>query len=349
MVQIRNDSGLNIPSNNVPVTVSLSAPGAFASGTTTMYSDTNGQAAFNDLAVGMPGNFTLNATASGIGAGLAPATSSLFPVGSPHVITNQGPALSALLDSLAVETYWADGCWVDWLTGATCSSNTAPNSTSANASHCSAFAGAVATLLGVYILHQSDTESDVNLANNQANWLAAGQTGWTRIQYSTNAQALANIGALVVASYYDPNQSGHIAILRPSTKSDAEILAVGPEECQSGVNNYNDTNVMTGFNQHPNAFATNGIRYYSHIVTNPIVPVNPALGLCCATNGVFYSSATSVVGRKYMLQWSSDLAAWTNLKTFANPVASSNFWCIAPLSDTSAPGVPGRFYRLLAQ
>jgi hypothetical protein len=55
------------------------------------------------------------------------------------------------------------------------------------------------------------------------------------------------------------------------------------------------------------------------------------------------------VGRKYLLQWSSNLAAWNTLKTFANPVASTNFWCVAPLSDTSAAGVPGRFYRLLAQ
>ena len=349
VVQIRNDGDLSVSSNNVPVTVSLSAPGAFASGTTVVYSDTNGQAAFNDLVVGTPGNFTLNATASGIGAGLAPATSSLFPIGSPHVITNQGPALSAFLDSLNVEGYWANGSWVDWLTGATCSNNTLPNSTSASASHCSAFAGAVATLLGVYILHQSDTVSDVNLANNQANWLAASQMGWSRIQYSTNAQALANIGTLVVASYYDPNQSGHIAVLRPSTRSDADIVAFGPEECQSGVHNYNDTNVMTGFDVHPNSFATNGIRYYCHIVTNPIVPVNPTLGGWSTTNAVFYCSATSVVGRKYLLQWSSNLAGWNNLKTFANPVASTNFWCVAPLSDTSAPGVPGRFYRLLAQ
>ena len=349
VVQLRNEGDLNVPSNSVPVTVSLSAPGAFAGGTTTVYSGTNGQAVFNDLVAGTPGNFTLTATASGIGAGLAPATSRLVPIGSPQVITNEGPALSAFLDSLDVETYWANGCWVDWLTGGICVNNTLPNSTSANASHCSAFAAAVATLLGVYILHQSDTVSDVNLANNQANWLASNPMGWSRVPYGTNAQALANIGTLVVASYFDPNQSGHIAVLRPSTKSDAEILAVGPEICQSGIHNYNATNVMTGFGVHPGAFATNGIRYYCHIVTNPIEPINPTLGWCSTTNGVFYCSATSVVGRNYLLQWSSNLTAWNSLKTFVNPVASTNFWCVAPLSDTSAPGVPGRFYRLLAQ
>ncbi len=349
LVQIRNEGDLNIPSNNVPVTVSLSAPGDFASGTTTVYSDTNGQAAFNDLVVGTSGNFTLTATASGVAVGLAPATSSLFPVGSPHVVTDQGPALSTFLDSLDVEHYWANGFWVDWLTGGICTNKALPNSTQANASHCSAFAGAVATLLGVYLWHQSDTISDIGLANNQANWLAGNPMGWSRVQYPTNAQALANIGTLVVASYYDPNQSGHIAILRPSTKSDAEILAHGPEECQSGISNYNDTNVETGFTNHPNAFATNGIRYYCHIVTNPIVPINPTLGWCSTSNGIFYSSATSVVGRKYMVQWSSNLTAWNDLQTFVNPVASTNFWCVAPLSDTLAPSAPGRYYRLLAQ
>jgi hypothetical protein len=50
-----------------------------------------------------------------------------------------------------------------------------------------------------------------------------------------------------------------------------------------------------------------------------------------------------------MIQWSSNLAAWNDLKTFVNPVASTNFWCITPLSDTSAPAASGRFYRLLAQ
>ncbi len=349
VVQLRNEWDLNMPSNNVPVTVSLSAPGGFAGGTTTVYSDTNGQAAFNDLVVGTPGNFTLTATASGIGEGLAPGTSSLFPVGSPQVITGEGPALAAFLDSLDVETYWANGFWVDWLTGGVCANNSLPNSTSANASHCSAFAAAVATLLGVYILHQSDTVSDVNLANNQANWLATHPMGWSRVLAGTNAQALANIGTLVVASYYDPSQSGHIAVLRPSAKSDAEILAMGPEICQSGIHNYNDTNVVTGFGMHPYAFATNGIRYYCHLVPNHIVPVRATLGGSGLSNGVFYGAATSVVGRRYEVQWSADLTAWTSLKTLVNPVASTNFWCVASWSDTSAAGVPARFYRLLAR
>jgi hypothetical protein len=346
VVQIRNDSNLNMASNNVPITVSLSASGTFARGTTTVYSDTNGQAAFNDLAIATAGNFTLTAAASGVGTGLAPGTSSLFSIGSPHAITSQGQALGAFLDALQVEKYWADGVSVNWLTGA--SGGNGPNMTAGTASHCSAFAAAVADLLGVYLLRQPDV-SDLNLANMQAVWLSTNQVGWTRIQYSTNAQALANSGTLVVASYQDPTTSGHIAILRPSTESDAEILAVGPEECQSGVNNYNDTNVMTGFNEHVNAFATNGILYYSHIVTNAIVPANPTLGQCSTTNGVFYSGASSVVGRRYKLQYSSNFTAWSDVTTYTNSNQSSNFWCAGQVADPGGLSAPQRFYRLLAQ
>jgi hypothetical protein len=221
--------------------------------------------------------------------------------------------------------------------------------TTGTASHCSAFAAGAADVLGVYLLRPPDAP-DGGLANAQADWLATNPLGWTLVPDSTNAQALANTGALVVASFKEPSgASGHIAILRPSTKSDAEILAYGPEECQSGVHNYNDTNVITGFNQHGLAFATNGIRYYSHAITSPIVPVNPALGSCLISNGVFYSSATSIVGRKYTLQWSSNFLSWADARTFTNSNQSSNFCCVGQVGDPSASGAPRRFYRLLAQ
>jgi hypothetical protein len=191
----------------------------------------------------------------------------------------------------------------------------------------------------------------LGLADNQAVWLpTTGKTyGWCAL--STNmvvAQSLANVGALVVSSYNDPTTSGHIAILRPSTKSIADILAYGPEECQSGIYNYNDTNVITGFNQHPNAFQTNGILYYGHAITNPI-PVNPVLGPGPLSNGVFCASATNIVGRKYIFQCAPNFVAWTNVLTYTNSNGGSNFFCVTPLSDSSRAGSPGWFYRLLAQ
>ena len=268
VVQLCAVSNVSVASNNVPVTVSLSA-GPFAGGATTVNSDANGQAAFTNLVIGAPGTYTLTAAASGIGAGLAPAASASISVGAFGFISPRGCALSAFLDSLKVEEYWAHGVSVNWLTGSSSTPGGA-NMTLGKASHCSAFAAAVADLLGVYIL-RPPAVSDLGLANKQSVWLATNQDGWTP-QNMTNAQSLANLGNLVVASYYDsaPNASGHIAVLRPSARSIADILALGPEECQSGMHNYNDTNVSTGFDQHAGAFP-DGILFYSHIVTNPTV------------------------------------------------------------------------------
>ena len=350
IVQIQNAGGLNIASNNVPITVTLNT-GAFASGTTTVNSGTNGSAAFNDLVVAQPGTYTLTATASGIGAGLASATSSSIVIASSNVtaITPQGYALSAFLDSLNVAEYWADGVSVNWLTGA--AGGSGPNMTTGTASHCSAFAAAVTDLLGIYILRPPDI-SDMGLADNQAVWLpTTGKTyGWYALSTNTVlAQSIVNTGALVVASYNDPNTSGHIAILRPSTKSIADILTYGPEECQSGVYNYNDTNVMTGFNQHANAFRTNGILYYGHAITSPFVPVNTAFGPGSFSNGVFRASATNIVGRKYTFQCTSNFLTWSNVLTYTNSNGGSSFWCVTPLTDSAGAGSAPRFYRLLAQ
>jgi hypothetical protein len=345
-VQIQNDSNLNISSNNVPITITVNG-GSFSVGTTTVNTGAHGSASFTDLVIGSSGNFTLTVSASGIGAGLAPATSGTLAIDHTNTISPQGIALSAFLDSLEVETYWADGYSVNWLTGATNGSGF--NMTSMAASHCSSFAAAVADLLGVYILRQPDV-SDGGLANNQADWLLSNTTaGWTAVPWSTNAQHLANAGNLVVASYKDPNQSGHIAVLRPSTRADTDVVQYGPQECQSGVNNYNSTNVMTGFNQHPNAFQTNGIRYYAHTLTGPITPVNPALSSSSFSNGVFSVNATNIVGRGYNLQYTGDFAGWTNVVTYTNSNANSNFWCITTLTNVPAAGQDRRFYRLRAQ
>ena len=343
VVQIQNETGFNVPSNGVPVTVSLNT-GAFAGGTTTANSDVYGKATFDDLAIALPGSYTLSASASGIAAGLAPATSSPIVIGTTN-ITEQGQALSIFLDSLQVERYWDNGKRVNWLTGAPGGSGT--NMTIGEASHCSAFAAAVAHVLGVYLLRPPDA-SDLDLANNQADWLATDRsTGWYVIPLSTDAQHIANLGALVVASYRETNTSGHIAVLRPSTKSDAEILANGPQECQSGIHNYNSTDVRTGFGAHDDPL--DNILYYGHAVTNAITPVNPVLSTCSCSNGVFCASAVSIVGRRYTLQCTSNLVAWTDLLTFTNSNAGTDFFCVAPLSDSSAPGAPRRFYRLLAQ
>lgn len=215
------------------------------------------------------------------------------------------------------------------------------------ASHCSAFAAAVACVLDVYLLRQPDA-SDLNLANNQAVWLVTNHNcGWYAIPRSTDAQHLANVGELVVASLKEDVGSGHIAVLRPSAKSDAEILADGPQECQSGVHNYNSVTVKTGFALHDDALGR--VLYYGHAVTNPIVPVNPILGRGWLSNDVFQVEAATIVGRRYKLRCAPDLVSWTDALVFTNSNNSSNFWCTAPLSHFPLPGAPRWFYRLLAQ
>ena len=79
VVQIQDQYGNNVSSNNVPITVSLNT-GSFASGTTTVNTGTNGSATFNNLVIDAAGSYTMTATASGIGAGDASATSDSFNV-----------------------------------------------------------------------------------------------------------------------------------------------------------------------------------------------------------------------------------------------------------------------------
>jgi hypothetical protein len=265
------------------------------------------------------------------------------PVLGTNNITANGQMLAAFLDSLQVNNYWLDGYSVNWLTGATGGSS-GYNKTQGTASHCSAFAGAVTDLLGVYLLRQPYA-SDINLANNQANWLATNTSGWFPIAAMTDAQHMVNTGLLVVASYQATSGSGHIAILRPSKWSDATINAFGPEECQSGTYNFADTNISTGFNQHPGAFPNN-ILYYGHVVNYPVSPVNPVLLPSGISNQTFAASFSSIVGRKYQVQWSSNLTSWNVLNTFTNSNNSTNCYTNSIVRDALAGG---RFYRVLAK
>jgi hypothetical protein len=345
VVQAQDANTNSVATNNVPITVSLNSGSFGAGATTTVYTDATGKAAFTNLVIDIAGTYTMTAAASGIGAALSAATSSPFTIGPTNAISQPGQALSVFLDSLQVEQYWADGLKVNWLTGAAGGSGS--NLTQGAASHCSAFAAGAAEVLGVYLLRPPDA-SDLNLANNQADWLATIPGGWYAVPSMPNAQQLANVGALVVASYKDTSGSGHIAIVRPSTRSDVDVQAYGPQECQSGVHNYNSTNVMTGFDQHDYAFP-DGIRYYGHALTSPVLPVNPVFGPQALSNGVFRADVTNIVGRKYTFQCSSNFLTWSNLLTYTNSNSPTNFYCVTLLTNAPGAGSPLRFYRLLAQ
>jgi hypothetical protein len=194
--------------------------------------------------------------------------------GSPafaEVITPEGRALAQALDSLGVEEKWIAGKHVDWQTGLP---DGRPEKLPGKHTHCSAFVAAAAKTLGIYILRPPE-HGQVLLANAQYEWLGspeAAEKGWHRLRDAREAQAAANRGELVVASYqnHHDDKPGHIAIVRPSDKSEAQILAEGPQIIQAGGRNYASTSVKAGFAGHPSAFKHDEIIYYAHRVRSPL-------------------------------------------------------------------------------
>lgn len=182
-------------------------------------------------------------------------------------ITPAGQQLAKVLDSMHVERFWLAGRQVDWRTG---QPNGKVYTNAALHTHCSAFAAAAAEKLGIYLLHPPE-HSSVLLANAQQDWLRGEGTneGWQPVKSPLEAQQLANQGLLVVVTCKnpDPSQPGHIAIVRPSTKSDAAILADGPEVIQAGLHNHTDATAREGFKNHAGAFEHGQLLYFYHAIT----------------------------------------------------------------------------------
>jgi subtilisin-like proprotein convertase family protein len=98
VVQIEDAYGNNVASNGVPITVALNT-GAFASGTTTVNSGGAGSATFSDLVINAAGNYTLTATASGIGAGLAATPAGAFTINA----VNTPPTIGVIANQTVIE------------------------------------------------------------------------------------------------------------------------------------------------------------------------------------------------------------------------------------------------------
>ncbi len=183
---------------------------------------------------------------------------SLMLYASP--IAPMGEKLSAFLDSLDVTKHWLPNHSVDWTTG------NALGKFRGAGTHCSTFVAAAATKLGIYILNPSDRVS--LLANAQNRWLQTQglQYGWANVDSPLKAQEIANEGCLVVGSYANPKQwrPGHIVIVRPSSKSKAEIMIKGPQIIQAGGKNYNSTTLSKALRQHQKAFRKHSLVYYAH-------------------------------------------------------------------------------------
>jgi hypothetical protein len=184
-------------------------------------------------------------------------------------ITPQGQRLADVLDSMQVEQLWLPSLSVNWRTG---EPDGRIDTGKGAHTHCSAFAAAAAEKLGVYLLHPPEHSADL-LANAQQDWLRAGGTnfGWQAVNSPQAAQQLANEGQLVLITCKNsnPDESGHIAIVRPSAKSEAEIRAEGPQIIQAGGHNYASTSTKQGFKYHPGAFEKGELLYFVHPLSLP--------------------------------------------------------------------------------
>lgn len=181
-------------------------------------------------------------------------------------VTPQAVRMVETVDSLGVENHWPAGAHVHWETG---TPDGKPETSDGKHTHCSAFVAAAAKKLGIYILRPPE-HAQTLLANAQYDWLAGeGQKqGWQSVRSDAEAQAYANRGFLVVASYknHHDDKPGHIAIVRPSDKSDAAIRAEGPQITQAGGTNYVSTSLSHGFAGHPAAWGQHEVRYFAHAV-----------------------------------------------------------------------------------
>jgi hypothetical protein len=177
-----------------------------------------------------------------------------------------GQKLARFYDGLNVENHWIAGAHIDWESG---DPDGAPERLPGRHTHCSAFVASAAKKLGVYILRPPE-HGQVLLANAQNEWLAAAgpAAGWRAVQGAVEAQAAANRGFLVVASYHNhrDHKPGHIAIVRPSDKSNEVVMSEGPDVIQAGAQNSSATSLVAGFAGHPHAWGDQEVQYYAHAI-----------------------------------------------------------------------------------
>ena len=190
----------------------------------------------------------------------------LVPFLEAAEIRSGGRHLLVFLDSLQVEKRWIAGAHVNWKTG---EPDGRPVSDSGAHSHCSALVAAACERLGVYILRPPEHPQTL-LANAQYDWLLErGATdGWTPVSGAAEAQGEANRGKLVVAAYRNSKtrKPGHIAIVRPSDRSEESVREDGPEVIQAGQENYASAPLKVGFRHHPDAWKRGEVRFFAHAI-----------------------------------------------------------------------------------
>jgi hypothetical protein len=180
---------------------------------------------------------------------------------SPAPVTPAGRNLARLIDEMDVEHNWKVGESVHWLTGRT------DQLGHQRATHCSAFAAAVCAKSDIYILRPPQHSQEL-LASAQNHWLKTegARFGWRRVSTQTEAQRLANLGEIVVASYPNPDRKkpGHIAVVRPCEKSEEQIALEGPQLAQAGRLNSANISLRKGFAHHPGAWEDHRVDFFAH-------------------------------------------------------------------------------------
>lgn len=196
---------------------------------------------------------------------LAPCAAHGQPCCGP--ITPQGRQLERFLDASGVDHLWVAGWHIDWRTGA--ADRREPGGREAK-THCSAFVAAMAERLRIYVLRPPEHSQEL-LANAQMRWLRdhGAASCWRMLDSQLEAQGAANHGELVLEAFEnpDPRKPGHIAIVRPSEKTLAQIDRDGAQETQAGEQNALSVTTASGFRHHPGAWTPGGggaLRYYVH-------------------------------------------------------------------------------------
>ena len=190
-----------------------------------------------------------------------------IPVAHAQPVSPKAATVIETIDALDVEHHWPAGSHVHWESGVP---DGKPETSSGKHTHCSAFVAAAAKQFGIYLLRPPE-HAQILLANAQYDWLMneGAQHGWQPVRSDREAQSEANRGMLVVATYKNHNEDkpGHIAIVRPSDKSDAAIRREGPQVTQAGGTNYRSTSLQQGFAGHPAAWGKHEVRYYARAVS----------------------------------------------------------------------------------
>jgi hypothetical protein len=198
--------------------------------------------------------------------GFAAIATAAFAASSTEVVSPKGRWLAQKLDSMGVETKWIAGEHIDWRSG---EPDGRPELHSGRHTHCSAFVAAAAESVGVHILRPPE-HGQILLANAQFHWLEedGAAEGWRALPDGKAAQAAANAGELVVVSYlsHNPSTPGHIAIVKPASRSAAEIEADGPLVIQAGTTNSNGIAFRLGFAGHPAAWRDHEAEFYAHAI-----------------------------------------------------------------------------------